>query len=83
MVCGRLGVAMEVVDVVMSEFVVLELSDVDGVVVEVVFCAHAVISTSTPAGEASSEGEDGREQSSMKRERRWGAIGVTMVIVDV
>lgn len=56
--CGRMGVAMfdvgsevgdGVGDGVVSVFVVLELSDVDGVVVEVVVRAHAVSSLSVAA----------------------------------
>jgi len=82
--CGRLGVAMfdvdaEEVDVVVSVFVVLELSEVVGK------WAHDVLSVSVAADmeETSREGDDGREQSSMKRERRWAAGGEAMAIVVV
>jgi hypothetical protein len=69
------------VDGVMSVFVVLELSA--GVVDEVRLGAHAVISVAESAQEASRSGEEGREHSSMKRERRCVAIGVAIAIVVV
>ena len=82
---GLRGVAivgMEVVEVVvvaMSVLVVLELSRLDD---EVKLWAHAETSAAVAAQETSSEGEEGREQSSTKRERRCAAIGVAMAIVD-
>jgi len=74
------GAGIEVEDVVVSVFVVMELSEVDAEGVE---SAHAVLSVSVAAQETSREGEDGREQSSMKRERRWGVGDVAMAIVVV
>ena len=74
-----MGVAMSV-DIVVSVLVVLELSKVDAEGVE---SAHAVLSLSAIVLGASRAGEYGREQSSMKRERRWAAGGEAMAIVVV
>jgi len=71
---------VEVVEALMSVLVVLELSGLDD---EVGMPGHILLSAVVLVEGVSIEGEDGREQSSTKRERRWAAMGVAMAIVDV